>query len=323
MTDYNNLKVPDLKKILQERSLPVSGNKAELIARLQEHDTSSKNPAPSGSATAIAPPVEDEIDWEEDEATNPVVPSVPAGKPTSDASAAALAAGGQGQVTNPAAVPNQKVDVDPAVTNDLTATKPAANGTSNDAKVAAPAADPTTTGEDAEKTTSTPAPPPVDFAAGVAATSIEDEIKKRQARAKRFNVGENENDSVKALERASRFGTGTGNEQAAGSEQTLGAVKGLDQALPERRLRKRGREDGNDGRGKRRDIGSDRGVRGGRGRRPGRGGGGGGGGERRDRRSTSGSRPQGGGGGGGILNDPVEKAKAEARAKKFATATAA
>jgi len=45
MTDYSQLKVPELKKLLQERSLPVSGNKAELIARLQEADSK-----PSGGA---------------------------------------------------------------------------------------------------------------------------------------------------------------------------------------------------------------------------------------------------------------------------------
>jgi ABC-type proline/glycine betaine transport system substrate-binding protein len=38
MVDYNALKVPELKKLLTDRSLPVSGNKADLIARLQEND---------------------------------------------------------------------------------------------------------------------------------------------------------------------------------------------------------------------------------------------------------------------------------------------
>jgi hypothetical protein len=41
MTDYNSLKVPDLKKLLQDRSLAISGNKADLIARLQEDDKKS------------------------------------------------------------------------------------------------------------------------------------------------------------------------------------------------------------------------------------------------------------------------------------------
>ena len=40
MTDYASLKVPDLKKLLQERGLQQSGNKADLIARLQDNDKS-------------------------------------------------------------------------------------------------------------------------------------------------------------------------------------------------------------------------------------------------------------------------------------------
>jgi SAP domain-containing ribonucleoprotein len=42
MADYAQLKVPDLKKLLQERGLAISGNKADLISRLQEND---KKPA--------------------------------------------------------------------------------------------------------------------------------------------------------------------------------------------------------------------------------------------------------------------------------------
>lgn len=43
MTDYASLKVPDLKKLLQERGLQQSGNKADLIARLQDNDKSRPN----------------------------------------------------------------------------------------------------------------------------------------------------------------------------------------------------------------------------------------------------------------------------------------
>jgi SAP domain-containing ribonucleoprotein len=50
MVDYNAMKVPDLKKLLGERSLPISGNKADLIARLQEDDTKK-----SGSAGMFSP----------------------------------------------------------------------------------------------------------------------------------------------------------------------------------------------------------------------------------------------------------------------------
>lgn len=38
MVDYSTFKVPELKKLLQEKSLPVAGNKAELVARLHKHD---------------------------------------------------------------------------------------------------------------------------------------------------------------------------------------------------------------------------------------------------------------------------------------------
>ncbi|KAK4465163.1 putative structure-specific endonuclease subunit SLX4 [Cladorrhinum samala] len=38
MADYGSLKILDLKKLLQERSLKISGNKPELVARLQEDD---------------------------------------------------------------------------------------------------------------------------------------------------------------------------------------------------------------------------------------------------------------------------------------------
>jgi SAP domain-containing ribonucleoprotein len=41
MADYSQLKVPDLKKILQERGLAISGNKADLIARLTDADKKS------------------------------------------------------------------------------------------------------------------------------------------------------------------------------------------------------------------------------------------------------------------------------------------
>ena len=49
MADYSKEKVPDLKKLLQERGLVISGNKADLIARLQEDDAKK-----AGSSTGIS-----------------------------------------------------------------------------------------------------------------------------------------------------------------------------------------------------------------------------------------------------------------------------
>jgi ribosomal protein L22 len=41
MSDYGELKVDELQKLLEERGLPKSGKKAELIARLEEHEAAS------------------------------------------------------------------------------------------------------------------------------------------------------------------------------------------------------------------------------------------------------------------------------------------
>jgi hypothetical protein len=51
MADYSSHKVPDLKKILQERGLVISGNKADLIARLQEDDKKAGSGAGAGKHT--------------------------------------------------------------------------------------------------------------------------------------------------------------------------------------------------------------------------------------------------------------------------------
>lgn len=52
--DYSTLKVPELRKILQERSLPATGNKADLVARLQENDQN-KTPAAAQPGTSSQP----------------------------------------------------------------------------------------------------------------------------------------------------------------------------------------------------------------------------------------------------------------------------
>jgi SAP domain-containing ribonucleoprotein len=50
MTDYGALKVPDLKKLLTDRKLPTTGNKADLVKRLQDADKEAET-----SGTAAAP----------------------------------------------------------------------------------------------------------------------------------------------------------------------------------------------------------------------------------------------------------------------------
>lgn len=54
MAEYATLKVPELKKLLAEKGLPQTGNKADLISRLQENDN--KQPEPEAKpGTSIEP----------------------------------------------------------------------------------------------------------------------------------------------------------------------------------------------------------------------------------------------------------------------------
>ena len=215
----------------------------------------------------VIPAGEDEIDWDEDE------------KATTAPAAAAVAAGGQGQVANPTVVPNQVVDTDPAKTTDLKVTGGEDATTANDGAVAASGA-----------TMSNAAPEPEaskqDFSIGIAPTDAEKEAEKRAARAKKFGIIEDD-EAKKLADRATKFGL----------EVKEAVVKGLDSALPERRPKRVREEKQGGGRAAKRQT--------------------------PDRRTEApkakaaaapAKKPA-----GSILDDPVEKARAEARAKKFAT----
>ena len=72
MSDYENMTVAQLKELLKEAGLPVSGKKADLIARLQE---GADEPAPVEEESAAEEEAdddfdsdyEDEDDWDDDE----------------------------------------------------------------------------------------------------------------------------------------------------------------------------------------------------------------------------------------------------------------
>ncbi|KAI0443923.1 hypothetical protein F4803DRAFT_289214 [Xylaria telfairii] len=266
MADYASLKVPELKKLLQEKQLPVTGNKADLIARLQEHDKANEAPKPAAAPVSAE---EDPIDYSDDD--------VPASKPEPATESAPVE---EKAVAEPAA---------PAPT----AEDKAAEATTDDAKPA-----------DAEAETA----PKTDFSAHLPASTADDEARKRAERAKRFGIVEDvDEEAKKKAERAQRFGA---------DQPSL--VSGLDSALPEKRERKRGREgapntnaDGERG-AKRQQNGPGR-RRGGRDNRTrgGRQGGGDRGPPRKEGGGSSGARPR------RIVDDPSERAKAEARAKRF------
>lgn len=293
-TDYSKKKNAELVEILKSRSLPHTGNKAEMVSRLQEDDKAKATAAPTTAAKTDA--AEDVIDWEDDAIATETAPV----KPSTEAGAAAIAAGGQGSVPNPVAVPNQQLAEDPATTDDL---KVEAPGSAPDGKVAAPEAETAAPTEDA--TAAQPEKPAVDYTKGLPSTELEEELKKRKARAEKFGIVEDTKTALeeaeKALQRAKRFGTAT---EAA---PTVGVNK-LDAALPDERPRKRGRGDTeNSNRGnKRRDFGGrNRNRRGGN-----------------ATRSQNQSQRQGGGQGnaGQTAWSDKDALALEARKKRFATA---
>ncbi|KAH8174374.1 SAP domain-containing protein [Sarocladium implicatum] len=165
--------------------------------------------------------------------------------------------------------------------------KPAAESTVASDAAPAPAA-PAAAPAEEEK-------PAVSYAMGLASTAADDEARRRAERAKRFGVEESE-ESKKLSERAKRFGI---------DEKEI--VGGLDSALPERSLKRgRGRAEGGGSAGARPEKRQSMDRRGGRNRNERRGGAGGGAPQQQKARS--------------VIDDPAEKAKAEARKARFANA---
>lgn len=210
-TDYAKKTNAELVEILKSRDLPHTGKKAEMVARLQEND-SAGTAAPAQNENA-----EDVIDWEDDEVSAP--------KPAETAAPAEA----------------------PAATENNTAAPPKAEETkTEEASQGAEASqeNPQATigaGEESQQAEEKPAP---NFAIGLSVTDLEEELKKRKARAEKFGITEDSQAAIdateKKLERAKRFGTG--NEQAPATD----SVSRLDQALPEK-SRKRGRGDNDQG----------------------------------------------------------------------------
>ncbi|KAJ4263131.1 hypothetical protein NW762_006753 [Fusarium torreyae] len=98
MAEYSSLKVPELKKLLAEKGLPQTGNKADLIARLQENDKQSESEAKPAENK------EDEISYSDDEATAAPAAAAPA------ASAAAPEPAAEAPATEAAPTEAEKVE---------------------------------------------------------------------------------------------------------------------------------------------------------------------------------------------------------------------
>lgn len=202
-TDYSKKTNADLVEILKSRSLPHTGKKADLVARLQEDDAKNAGTTAAPAPAAKADVADDVIDWEDDEPTEGAAAAT-APKASTEAGAATIEAGGKGQASNPAAVPNQKLDENPAATSDL---KIEATGETAQAGGAEAAPAEGAGGDDQTAGKSDAA-----YAKGLPITEMEEELKKRKARAEKFGVTEESQAAItnaeKQLDRAKRFGTG-------------------------------------------------------------------------------------------------------------------
>lgn len=145
---------------------------------------------------------------------------------------------------------------------------------------------------EAPKTTevaAVPEVPKVDFTAGIEKTDAEKEAEKREARAKRFALPEDDEEK-KLAERAKKFGIPAKED----------VIKGLDSALSDRKPKRgrEGRDDKDGGRAAKRQTPDRRN------------------GAPQSKTAAPAARKPAAR--GGVQDDPVEKAKAEARAKRFA-----
>jgi len=284
MTKYADMKNADLQALLKTRGLPTAGKKADLVDRLTKDDEEkSAEPAAPAEKPAAATTEEDEIDWDDEEpaATKPSE-SVPT------ASETVAKAGGEGQASNPQAVPNQVADIDPSTTADLSVKSPVAEGEEKSEEQVE---------EKTEEKVEEKKEPAKDFSVGLAASSIEDEIEKRKKRAAKFGLKFDEDENLKKLEREKKFGA-------------TGPPKGLDEALPDRPL-KRGRNANDQGsRGPNKRRGDKFGGR--------RGGGNRDGGDRR--RDDARPNDRGASNSSNWMSE-ADKRKAEERKKKWAAAS--
>ncbi|KAL8877947.1 MAG: hypothetical protein Q9198_004144 [Flavoplaca austrocitrina] len=251
-TDYSKKKNVELEELLKARSLPHTGKKADLIARLQQSDKDTAAAAKSAGTKTVTTskpdiPIEDEIEWDDDAiaadipTTNTTNTDIPAKSATTASAAVAIAAGGKGQAPNPTAVPNQIPTDEPFKTDDLTVSAP------GEAVPEVKSADAT-----AKPADEPPPKPPTDYTAHIPLSTTEEELEKRRKRAERFNVTADA-EATKKLERAKKFG--------GADPEKPSVVKGLDEALPERRKRGRGADDDGGRGGKRASKGGRRGDR--------------------------------------------------------------
>lgn len=351
MTNYTILRVTDLKDLLSRRKLPTNGKKEELISRLEAADREAATPpvatpTSAADATAHLPSAEEyEINWDEDDtaATGPKsAKPTPAKQETSnlkkvvlvgaDSETAPKTVGAQGEKKSEDQEPAQSKDGKKPFAfkrladqfSDLPSTKKPDTKKKPEASKEAPTPATEKKKEEAvqpePETEAKTADPEPSFAAGLAPTPLDVELEKRKARAARFGAEQQVDptaaESLKKLERAARFGAAAG--AGATADADVG-VKGLDQALPERKGKRAGENvsaGGARGGVQKRARYGDRGQR----RHGGSGGGNTGGDGRSGGYNNPPTAPKKAGGvstSKSVLEDPLERDKAERRKNRF------
>lgn len=271
----------ELIALCKERGLPHAGKKSDFVARLTEYDAAQKGePAPAVPASKAA--LEDDIDWDDEPSA-----TAEAKAATTEAAKETIDAGGVGEVKNPVDVPNQTQVEDPTKENELSVDPPTTTNGDGKSAVAESGDKPAELVE--EKI------PEKDFSSGISDRTIEEEIEKRKARARKFGLPE-DSEEIKLLERAKRFGTANVPGLLNGALSSKEDRKRAAEQLDEGNIRKRSRQG--------------RGPRGGRGMGPRRG-------SSRGPRSERDSLPRTAGGQASWMSEE-DKKKAEARKAKFA-----
>jgi len=215
MTDYNKLKVTELKELLTQRNLSTDGKKGDLVARLAADDDANA----ATEATEAAPTPAAPAPAVEKKEIKKVIPATTTATPPATSQPAAAPAGERKKFTfkritdefeepKPVAEP-EPVPAEVTAEPKVETTSPAANG--SPVAIAAPSES---------------------FSAGLTASTVDSELEKRKLRAARFGVPVS--DGVKIIERAHRFATG--NDPSTGTEKSLNA---LDSALGENKSKKR------------------------------------------------------------------------------------
>ncbi|KAF3285420.1 hypothetical protein TWF970_010477 [Orbilia oligospora] len=256
MTDYNKLKVADLKEQLALRGLPLIGKKDELVSRLVADDATKASNPPNGESSSE--PAKEEA---------PVVASVTSATETPVE---------QQDTKKDTTAPPESVP-EPASAAPIEGEKKKFTFKRLADEFEAPAPNEVTKPEQPEQPEESEqpkAPEPVEsFTAGLATTNTDSELEKRKKRAARFGVPVT--DSIKLAERAKRFA-------ADGDDSNKDTtIKALDSALGENKGKKRASETRIQ--------------------------------NEPPKKSKDSPKPAV----TGVLTDPSEKAKAEARAKRF------